>query len=211
MRIIGCLFLICIPLLVQPSTGRRFRFGVTGGIPLMSSNVSTASNPSSYSRTGVGWDRYAAGISFEAYLNDHISLEFNPLYHRTGAERDVSDPVTGEFPGSMTTYKSYVIDLPVIGKYTFRDADASWRPFVGSGFAFNTARQTADALVFQPGGHHVIYDQWAPWDVGAVFDVGIRYRVRWVEIAPEVRYTRWGGRNLSHGLNQPEFLVSFRF
>ncbi len=55
------------------------------------------------------------------------------------------------------------------------------------------------------------YNQWAPWDTGAVFDAGVRYYVGGVEISPEFRYTRWGGANVTHSRNQPEFLVSIRF
>ena len=174
-------------------------------------------NPS----TSIHWDRYVVGVSFEAYLNDHISVEFNPLHRRTTANQEIAiaNSITGVTSLVNTGYENYVIDLPVIGKYTFRDVDANWRPYVGAGFAFNTALQTVSKQTtpFPPpaaGQNNNItnqYNQWAPWDTGAVFNAGVRYRLGWAEISPELRYTRWGGANVTHSRNQPEFLLSVRF
>src|SRR5262245_14801968 len=67
--------LVSIPLAAQTE---RFSFGVTGGVPFgrMTSRVPFGPDESR---------RYTAGLNAEAYLNDHVSLNFNPLYKRTGA------------------------------------------------------------------------------------------------------------------------------
>lgn len=207
---------LALPALAQPSTGRWFRIGFTGGVPLTSANESTKTAQGAGSTT-VHWDRYVVGVSFEAYLNDHISVEFNPLHRRTTANQAIAtfNANTGVLAQNRTGYENYVIDLPVIGKYTFRDADEDWRPFVGAGFAFNTALQSVNARTYRENSPVATqvnnYNQWAPWDTGAVFDTGVRFHLGWAEFSPEFRYTRWGGANLTHSRNQPEFLLSVRF
>ena len=222
MRILRLVSLICLPLslFAQPSQGRWFRVGFTGGVPLMNANANKTT-AQGVGTAGIHWDRYAVGVSFEAYLNDHISVEFNPLHRRTTANQTLAtyNPATGATTTTLNGYENYVIDLPVIGKYTFGEVDANWRPFAGAGFAFNTALQTVNVQTAQQfySGRPAIfvpqssYNQWAPWDTGAVFDAGVRFRLGWAEFSPELRYTRWGGANLTHSRNQPEFLLSVRF
>jgi hypothetical protein len=231
MRIFGVLLLLSLPLVAQE---RRFTFGITGGVPLGSLRAQ------GYGPTGngdaapvsIGQERYTAGLSFEAYFNDHLSVDFNPLYRRSTAQAFSSHqagviinpgatPTVQYIDESLTT-QNYSIQMPVVGKYTFRDAGETWRPFVGAGFGFQTAWQnnrqtTSISQVTPPGPLSVFdskatsYDSWATFDSGAVFSAGVRLSTGRFQFVPEFRYTRWGAANNTQGRNAPEILVTFRF
>jgi hypothetical protein len=120
--------------------------------------------------------------------------------------------------------ENYSIQMPVIGKYTFRDAAEKWRPFVGAGFGFQTAwqnnHQTSSLSEITPSTAPIrvvvnssarSYDSWATFDAGAVLSAGVRLSAGRFQFVPEFRYTRWGGGNNTQGRNAPEILVTFRF
>lgn len=189
--------------------------GVTGGVYLGRERVYPA--PSSVF-TQVDPGRFTGGLSFEAYLNEHVSLDFNPMFQRSKTEQFRLALPGIESYELRTSAENYSINLPVIGKYTFGEAGKSWRPFTGAGFAFQTAWQVnrADAILRDAAGAEIqrtstSYDSWAKYDVGAVFSAGIRFGKGRIQYVPELRYTRWGGANATHGRNQPEFLFTLRF
>lgn len=162
--------------------------------------------------------RFTGGLSFEAYLNEHVSLDFNPLFQRSRNEQFVLQQFGTQTVQTNTSSENYSINLPVMGKYTFGDAGRSWRPFAGAGFAFQTAWQAnrRESIFRDAAGNEVqrsstSFDTWARYDVGAVFTAGIRLGTGRVQYVPELRYTRWGGGNPTHARNQPEFLVTVRF
>ena len=196
----------------------RFTFGVTGGVPF---GRVTSSNPYGPDES----KRYTVGLSFDAWLNEHVSLNFTPLYKRTGARYGIV-PNTYINIGADTQriYENYgqvrghSLELPVIGKYTFRPASKTWRPFFGAGFAFQTAFETVENRVVvrdaNGGNQQTIdakYDRRTPWDVGAVAATGLSIRHGRIEYLPELRVTRWGNPNTGHGRTQGQFLFSIRF
>src|SRR5438045_4070089 len=136
MRSLLCLF-VCLPLAAQT---RPFFFGLTGGIPFGRITSSVPFGPDE-SR------RYTFGITLGAALNEHISVEFNPLYRRTGERFGlvpgffpfIFDGATQQVLANTGHVRGHSLELPVIGKYTFREAGKAWRPFAGAGFAFQTS------------------------------------------------------------------------
>jgi len=212
MRTSGILFLISLPLALQAQT---ISVGVTGGLPLDKTT----------STVGIGTvdnKRYTVGVSIEGYLNEHVSLDFNPLFKRTDSSSVTSFPLGIAAPTLTqlveTTSRNHSLELPLIGKYTFRQRGDTWRPFVGAGFAFQTAWQTDRKQSVFSGDNLVPLallakpvDQRSPFDVGAVFSSGIRMQRGRFQLVPELRYTRWGGSNMTHHRDQPELLFSIRF
>jgi hypothetical protein len=191
---------------------QRFSFGVTAGLPL----DKTTSNMGS---SRVDNNRFTFGVSIEGYLNEHLSVDFNPLYKRTTSYfsnttfSGVGNTLSVVFLEQAS--KNHSLELPVIGKYTFREKGKRWRPFVGAGFAFQTAWQT-DRTLSQFGGANSGLlanqgDKRTPFDAGAVFSAGLRMGKGRFQVVPELRYTRWGVGNLAHHQDQPEFLLTFRF
>lgn len=196
---------------------QRFSFGFTGGVPLTTPGPSDSffHNESR---------RYTLGVTFELFLNDQISLNLNPLYKRTGSSLSWNFPSVSE-PGTVpqalaasSRIRNHSIELPVIGKYTFRPAGVSWRPFAGAGFALQKAHQDSqdrNVVWFpDPGQTRVAEgasDRWTSMDVGAVFASGVNFRRGRFTFAPELRYTRWGASNATHRRNQAEALFSIRF
>ena len=114
MRLHWSLILFCIPLGAQ---SQYFSFGLTGGGAFGRGTGSIPFGPDESKR-------YTFGLSFETYFTDHISVEANALYRRTGARY-------GIVPGSNVTIlsgndlqfisessgqvRSHSLELPVIG------------------------------------------------------------------------------------------------
>lgn len=205
MRILLSLFL-ALPLSAQ---FQRFTFGVTGGVPL--GRLTQYSSDES--------KRYTFGLSVEAALNENVSLLFNPLYKRTGVSYQFG-PVPTLFPPqileNVTRIRAHSFELPLIGKYTFGRASRSWRPFLGAGFAFQTAQQTIKTRQIlleneQRRSFESRHDFRTNFDVGAVFSAGVTFRKGRFQYGPELRFTRWGAPGDTHPRNQAQALFQIRF
>src|SRR5437764_4662711 len=88
--------LVCLPLAAQT---RSFFSGLTGGIPFGRITSSVPFGPDEPRR-------YTFGVTLGAALNEHISVEFNPLYRRTGAR---FGRVPGCFPFSFDGARQLVL------------------------------------------------------------------------------------------------------
>jgi hypothetical protein len=216
MRISRVLFLISLFAFPLAAQWQRFSIGVTGGVYLGRDRTYVSAPPGVYST--VDPQRFTGGLSFEAYLNDHVSLDFNPLFQKSNSDQSSLALIGLQSLQTRRTAENYSINMPVIGKYTFGERGKSWRPFAGAGFAFQTAWQVnrTQSILSNASGVEIqrssnSFDSWAKYDVGAVFSSGIRFGKGRIQYVPELRYTRWGGANATHGRNQPEFLFSLRF
>ncbi len=212
-RVLSLISLFALPLAAQQ---QRFSIGVTGGVYLGHDRSFVSAPPGTYSTVDPG--RFTGGLSFEAYLNDHVSLDFNPLFQRSKNEQFLFSSFGLQVTQTHATAENYSINMPVIGKYTWGESGQAWRPFAGAGFAFQSAWQVnkQESILSSNTGIEQqrstnSFDTWAKYDVGAVFSAGIRFGKGRIQYVPELRYTRWGGANATHGRNQPEFLFSFRF
>jgi hypothetical protein len=191
---------------------RPFTFGFTAGAPL-TKGVNFGNDESR---------RYTLGILGEYRFTDHISVQVNPLYRRTGTSSFfrgsfITGPNTEILTGA-TRDRSHNLDLPVLGKYYFGAPTRSWRPFLGAGFSLNTAwrefevnqleRNTATG---ETKSSVIRSSSRVRLDTGAVAAAGVDFRVPRVHIAPEFRYTFHGGyTEANRRRNQVDFLVSFR-
>jgi hypothetical protein len=169
--------------------------------------------------------RYTFGLTVEASLNEHVSVNFNPLYKRTGVSMGLLPYTVVPFGQddqllqSSASVRSHSLELPVIGKYTFRDGDRKVRPFLGAGFSFQTAwEKTSNNLLLRnstTGTTRTLLSSNQsrnPFDVGAVASAGVNIQQGWVTLAPEIRFTRWGDNfSFTHRRSQAEFLLSLRF
>jgi hypothetical protein len=169
---------------------------------------------------------YTFGVAVEPTLNEHISVLFNPLYRRTGVRFGLvpnslpilTDPDSQQILENSGQVRSNSFQFPVIGKYTFRPAAKTWRPLAGAGFAFQTSWQSIEnRVVLRDNALDTTwtidakYSNRTPFDVGAVFSTGVNLRHGRFRYAPELRFTRWGSPNTSHGRSQFDALFSVRF
>ena len=94
----------------------------------------------------------------------------------------------------------------------------TWRPFLGARYACEMEWRTTDVSIFtfpipaSPASStgHVRSNNWT----GVVLDGGMLLQKGRLGIAPEVRYTHWGGggvRTVILDQNQSEFLLTLRF
>jgi hypothetical protein len=208
--------LICLLALPLAAQQQLFSIGVTGGVYLGPDQTFVSPLPGAFST--VNPQRFTGGLSFEAYLNDHVSLDFNPLFQRSMNDQRLFSQVGLQSVQTHNTTENYSITMPVIGKYTWGESGQAWRPFAGAGFAFQTAWQvnreetiSSSPTLGQVQQSSNSFDTWAKYDVGAVFSGGIRFGKGRIQYVPELRYTRWGGANATHARNQPEFLFTLRF
>ena len=203
-----CFFMLTLPLAAQTS---RFTLGITGGVPLGSITSSAGREESK---------RYTFGPLLEISFTEHITVAVNPLYKRTGWSFPPYSGVTPEveFRFDGTRSRSHSLELPVIGKYSFGAANRRWRPFLGSGFAFQAAWQRTETRgslrnleTNMVQSLDLGSELRTPTDVGAVASAGISLRRGRFAFVPEIRYKRWGSSSSARSRHQADFLFSIRF
>jgi hypothetical protein len=224
------IFLAGAPLaLSQP-----FSFGVKGGVPLTDFLSATNSGGSGYFTTT---NRYIVGPEAELRLPFGFGVEFDALYRHLNYT-NFSNSVDVLLNSSTT---SGAWEFPLLAKYRFPTKIV--RPYVAAGIAWDTLsglNQTIRQTVIATGvtstsrtsspaelGNNTV--------IGFVAGFGVDLHLLFLNISPEIRYTRWGSRNFSSisaeigsGLNlvpivftnngalqsnqnQAEFLVGFTF
>jgi hypothetical protein len=193
MRNLALYFLVCAPLL----NAQILSFGVKGG-----GLFTEAAERFDESR------RYVVGPSVEIGFPYRIALEIDALYSRFGSSASASNN-----PGfNDSRIRGHMLEFPVLGKYYFADREAAVRPYASSGFAFrniwfdngrsgrNDRRFTSD---FAAGTEPAI---------GAVVSGGVAFGLGPLKLAPELRYTRWGGYNFpATNPNELQGLLGIRF
>jgi hypothetical protein len=216
MRFLLIFSIFCLDLAAQTE---RFSFGVTGGVP-----IGPMTSKSGYENRNES-KRYTVGFSLEVFLNEHISIVTNPLYKHTGYSFDISrtylDPSGTTAQQNVRSFgrvRSESLELPVMGRYTFRSSRQRIRPFAGAGFAFQKSFQNTENTTVLSGANIIgsqvfrgSSDGRTPLDTGAVFSAGLSIKQGRIHYVPEFRYTRWGGGNPSHNRNQSEALFTIRF
>ena len=185
-------------------------FGVKAGVPL--TNFVSAVNNGTFDWNS-STNRYIIGPTVELRLPAGFGVEFDALYRRL--HYNGSGLVDGAFSTSQTTGNLW--EFPLLLKYRFPTEVV--RPFVDAGVAWNTLtgiHQTASNVASSftssnpPELHRNVEE-------GFVAGVGVDFHL-FLHISPEVRYTRWGSRNIRDALgilqsrqDQAEFLVGFTF
>ena len=189
--------------------------GVKAGVPITDAFETLRGNQAAYS---TNTHRYLVGPTIQLNLPAHFSIEVDGLYKRLGYQYDQSGPVVA----TRTVANSW--EFPVLGKFAilpgpvrpFVDAGASFRHISGVHqvrHAINAAGQVFDTTIDNATEFNKRND------VGFVFGGGVEFKLAWVRIAPEIRYTRWGSENFRDPVNallrtqrnQGDFLVGFTF
>ena len=134
---------------------------------------------------------YVIGPVVEVGLGSHAAIEGNALYSRFGSG------ISG------FRVRGHSVEFPVLGKYYFTRTDAGIRPFAAGGVAFRN-------IWFDRIGSRVVGSTEPA--IGAVAAAGVSFPLWKLKLAPEVRYTRWGGFNSpATNPNQLQVLLGITF
>ena len=185
-------------------------FGVKAGIPL--TNFVSAADSGTFNWS-TSTNRYIIGPTVELRLPAGFGIEFDALYRRL--HYDGSGLVSSAFTTTQTTGNMW--EFPLLVKY--RIPTEVIRPYVDAGIAWNTLtgiKQTVTNVASSfttsnpPELHRNVEE-------GFVVGVGVDFHLL-LHISPEVRYTRWGSKNIRDALgvlqsrqDQAEFLVGITF
>ena len=181
-------------------------FGVEGGVPVLDRTQSPdESRP------------YIIGPSVEVRLPAGFALEAEALYQRIGTTRGfASFPALG-----ITSFTDHERgnswEFPFLAKYYFRPRNASWQPFIGTGYAFrmiglhDSITQTVLGANGSPQATSFHDSFRSNLGVGAVVAAGLRFRVGRIALLPEFRYTRWGGVDNVTRQNEAGVLLGISF
>ena len=204
-----------LALAIAPADAGEFAsIGVRGGVPITDGfDVARGSTASYFTKT----KRYVVGPTVEFHLPARFSLEVDALYRRLGFHYEASGPVTY----SKTVANSW--EFPVLVKYEILPGPV--RPFVDAGASFrhlSGVRQIRETIAGATLDR-VELNRFPEFnkrnDIGFTFGGGVAFKIGPVRIAPELRYTRWGGENfrdpvnalLRTNRNQGDFLLGFTF
>lgn len=171
-------------------SAQTFTFGVKGG-----AFITDPAEQFDQSRP------YTVGPSVEVALPARFAVEANALYSRFGSSL---------FPASSsaTRIRGNSWEFPVLGKYYFAERSSSIQPFASAGVAFRQIWLDRSSDNFF--GRRVTDS--TDVAVGAVVAGGVALRAGRFRIAPEARYTRWGGYNYpATNPNQAQVLLGITF
>jgi hypothetical protein len=160
---------------------------------------------------------YLVGPTVELQLPAGFAIEGSALYRRLGHSVALGY-VASETPRLyQSRQRGNSWEFPVVGKYYFRDRERRWQPFLGTGWTLRTIGWSYEGTTTttQPTGDHTIapfkIDDRSGLNVGATATAGVRIRVGRFSLLPEVRYTRWGGRDGTFRPNEGGVFLGFRF
>jgi hypothetical protein len=190
-RSLATLFLCAPALLAQPSVG------IIGGVPFNNlTNGATLVLFAPVDKSGM----YTIGPSFQLGLPFGFRVEADALYRPLGV--GIGSQVT-----SSSQWR-----FPVLAQYRF--SGHIFKPFVEAGYSydhvnFGVALDRANNVgPVTPSGLSITSHH------GFVLGAGLDFKVPFLRISPEIRYTHdTGAANLGNLLNtnQAEFLVGVRF
>ncbi|MBC8165815.1 MAG: outer membrane beta-barrel protein [Bryobacteraceae bacterium] len=182
-------------------------FGIKGGVPL--TDV-IESGPSGV--LNVETQRYIFGPMVELRLPAGLAIEADALYSRVNFSSALG--AAGSVISSVTDSNSW--EFPILLKKKFggaRTIGSSIRPYVEAGVSFRRLSLPSYLTGDQNGAAD-------PNNKGFVAGGGVEFKILFLRISPEIRFTRWGDDNFRSGLanvilktnrNQGQFLVGFSF
>lgn len=208
------LFAFIVAALIAPSCliaqSRRISIGVKGGLAgdVGPSYGLNESKP------------YLVGPAIELRVAEHLAFEFSALYRRLGSSYtfgqvnpppEVADQVVTIYASSRGRGNSW--EFPLVGKYYFNASTSKWRPFLGTGYSFTRdsfKATTVSRLSSAPLTDLRSNANWSKTSIGVVFVAGVAYKLGWLTVVPEGRFTRRNDPGL-RGKNQADFLLGLRW
>jgi hypothetical protein len=191
-------------LLGSGSAYAQFAVGLKGGLPL-TDFLHAASNPSATfpSRS----DRFIVGPTVEVTLPFGFGVELDALYRRfdyRAVESILGTPVTSSATSAW--------EFPLLVKY--KTPGILIRPFVDAGVSFDRwkgLKRVTNAL-------NITNSDVGVTGTGVVLGGGFEVHLPFIRISPELRFTRWGAKDLSDlgqvfrfNQNQAEVLLGITF
>jgi opacity protein-like surface antigen len=177
--------------------GQSFSVGLKGGLGLTDSFAADSidGNP----LTGPGSKDYVIGPTFEIRLPFSLAVEADALYrplHFNALQQ--SSSAGGQ---SITSW-----EIPIVGKYRFHSPFV--KPYVEAGPTFRALGNLGPVV---SAFNEKISEK------GFTIGAGVDFKIPFVRISPEIRYSHWGADNTSLGnvvtsnQNQAELLVGVSF
>lgn len=194
--------------------GEHVSIGARGGVPLTDAfDVARGSSSAFFTNT----KRYIVGPTVEIHLPARLSIEVDALYRRLGYHYNAAGPVTY----AKTVANSW--EFPVLGKFEILPGPI--RPFVDAGASFRHLSGVRQIREVISGAtlNRVEIDSFPEFnkrnDIGFTCGIGIAFKAGPLRVAPEFRYTRWGGETfrdpvqslLRTNRNQGDFLIGITF
>ena len=208
-RLLASTCVMLFLLATETGLAQPVSFGLKGGVP-MTDAVGGNFGGASEAR------RYTVGVMVELRLPASFAVEADGLYKRTGYRASQSDfalTTTGRVRANSW-------EFPLLLKY-YRPLAPMARLFVGGGYVIRhlsgvqgNAHITGTTL----GGTRIDTTLSVPASTviredpthGIAVGAGLRLGAGWLHVAPEVRYTRWGGRPFDDQGPRGFFLQSSR-
>ncbi len=193
------------------AAAQTVKVGVLGGVPVTSQTY----NPEQ-SRP------YVIGPSVEVqFFDDRFGVEFAALYRRLGTGYSFLGQLTPDPEGPRQSTSSRVRgnswEFPLIGKYYFRGRNATFRPFLGTGYSLRNVWWTnsmSSVTVGQPETATTKDFHYRNGiNVGATAVAGFDWKPRTGRFSfqPQFRYTYWGTPTYPHKRAQVDFMLGIRF
>ncbi len=188
--------------------------GVKGGVPITDFFDTAHGNQAAYASNT---HRYLVGPTVQFNLPLRFSIEVDALYKRLGYDyNQFAGPGSPTF--TSTTANSW--EFPVLGKWAVLPGPV--RPFVDFGANFrhisgvDQIQDTASAVGVRVG---TVPEFHKTNDIGAAFGAGVEFKIGWLRVSPEFRYTRWGSENFNDPVgtllrtnkNQGDFMLGLTF
>jgi hypothetical protein len=193
----------------------HFEFGARAGIP-------TDANLHDY-LTGLGAafsssferPKYAIGSTFGVVVYDRVGIQFDAIYKPVRGSSSFFSPSSS----TTTTSRGSAWEFPLVANYRFLDGPI--RPFGGGGLVLGqkvtgtTELRSTDLLrnglvTTSAGPCCFVFESGTAWIVNG----GLDWRLGYVSIQPELRFTHWPGATQPgtvHNPRQLDYLVGFTF
>lgn len=186
-----------------------FGVGVKGGAPLNDA-VSVAENPLSI--VTAGRSDYVIGPYAELRLPFHFAIEVDALTSTVNWEQ------TTDLFNSQTSARAWT--FPVLAKYRF--GHGLLKPYVLAGASFGKLTSVSQVTNFINGSSTSTDNPISlssTGNTGFTFGGGLEFKILFLRLAPEVRFTRWGTNNFAEGVSnilstnqsQGQFLIGLGF
>jgi hypothetical protein len=158
---------------------------------------------------------YRVGPTLEIGLLPALALEVSALYRRTGYSADRSSPLVSTF--TRTRANSW--EFPMLAKW-YISPNGRLRTFISGGYVFRNLWNVEETVRsrgtnFMTGEPFDITTRTDPQYVlqdnpthGASAGFGIRFHAGYVQISPQIHYTRWNGQPFNEAGSQGFFAHS---